>query len=149
MNHRMLLLVFGFFLLFIAGAVILQSVQPGKTLDSTTTQQPTPVVSTTQLANPASVNCQKQGGNLVIKTQPNGQYGVCYFEDNMACEEWALYRGQCPKGGVKTTGYDTQAQIYCAWRGGKTLAVPNATCTLPDGTVCGDEAYYNGTCPTQ
>ena len=98
------------------------------------------------LANPASVNCTSVGGNLVIQTDPNGQYGLCYFEDNRACEEWALFRGDCPVGGVKTTGFDTDAQKYCAWVGGKTLAVPNAVCTFPDGSTCPDDAFFNGTC---
>lgn len=98
------------------------------------------------LANPASVNCAKEGGTSVIMNGPNGQYGLCQFEDDQACEEWALFRGQCPVGGVKTTGYDTIEQKYCAWVGGKTLAVPNAQCTLPSGKTCSDTAVYNGTC---
>lgn len=99
------------------------------------------------LPNPASVNCAKQGGTDTIETLNNGaQYGLCQFEDNMACEEWALLRGQCPKGGVKTAGYDTMGQKYCAWLGGKTFAVPNSKCTLPNGKVCPTEALYNGTC---
>jgi putative hemolysin len=99
------------------------------------------------LPNPASQNCIAQGGTLQIKTLPNGaQYGLCNFEDAYACEEWALYRGQCPPNGVKTTGFTTEAQRYCAWLGGQTLAVKDATCTLPSGKVCPDEALYNGTC---
>lgn len=102
----------------------------------------------TTLANPASVNCENQGGNLVIKKMGNGgEYGLCEFEDNQACEEWALYRGDCPVGGVKTTGFDNVEQSYCAWIGGQTLAVQNAQCTLPDGTVCSDHDLYNGLCP--
>lgn len=100
----------------------------------------------TTLANPASVNCNNEGGTTIIKDGPNGQYGLCEFEDNMACEEWALYRGDCPVGGVKTTGYDTIQQMYCAWVGGETLAVANPNCKLPNGTICTDEAVYNGTC---
>lgn len=104
--------------------------------------------SSTSLANPASVNCEKVGGTNKIMTMGNGgQYGLCYFEDNMACEEWALMRGECPVGGIKTTGYDNVQQSYCAWIGGKTLAVANSTCTLPDGKVCSTAALYNGTCP--
>lgn len=102
--------------------------------------------STIGLANPASENCAKVGGTTSIQEGPNGQYGLCEFGDNMACEEWALYRKECPVGGVKTTGFDTKPQMYCAWVGGKTLAEPNATCTLPSGKVCSDEALYNGTC---
>lgn len=108
-------------------------------------KQPSPTKTT--LANPASVNCKKVGGNLLIETKPDGsQYGLCDFGDNMQCEEWALYRGQCPVGGIKTTGYDTTAEKYCAWVGGKTLAVTDAKCTLPNGHVCADDAAYNGTC---
>ena len=113
-------------------------------------QQPAPATGGTPsagIANPASVNCKDKGGTLVIKPDPNGgQYGLCYFEDNRACEEWALFRGDCPVGGVKTTGYDTDAQSFCAWSGGSTLAVPNAVCTFKDGSTCLADAFYNGTC---
>lgn len=120
--------------------------------EQTKKSQPAPTDQTSQsnseLANPASVNCEKLGGNLEIKENGSGgQYGLCMFEDNMACEEWALFRGECPVGGVKTTGYDNIQQMYCAWSGGKTLAVENATCTLPGGQVCPVNEYYNGTCP--
>ncbi len=102
---------------------------------------------TSTLANPASENCAKVGGTLVLQQRGDGgSYGLCMFEDNMACEEWALYRGQCPVGGVKTTGYDTVDQRYCAWLGGQTVAEENASCTLPSGNVCRDDALYNGTC---
>lgn len=100
-----------------------------------------------QLANPASVHCKEKGGETIIQTNgTGGQYGLCMFEDDMACEEWALFRGNCPVGGVKTTGFDTIEQKYCAWSGGQTLAVENATCTLPGGKICSDEAFYSGTC---
>jgi len=99
------------------------------------------------LSNPASVNCTEQGGQLVMKTRGDGgQYGLCQFGDNQACEEWALDRGECPKGGVKTTGYDNIQQSYCAWIGGQTLAEKAAKCTLPSGQVCGVDALYNGKC---
>lgn len=101
----------------------------------------------TQLANPASVNCKNVGGNLVIqKRGDGGEYGLCYFEDNRACEEWALFRGDCPVGGVKTTGFDTVDQNYCAWSGGQTFAVPNSVCTFKDNSTCPTLAFYNGTC---
>lgn len=100
-----------------------------------------------KLANPASENCAAKGGTTSIQTRGDGgQYGLCMFEDNYACEEWAMMRGDCPVGGVRTTGFDNTAQMYCAWLGGKTLAEENATCTLPGGKVCDDNALYNGTC---
>ncbi len=102
---------------------------------------------TTQLANPASVNCLKLGGTLSIETRGDGgQYGLCHFEDNRACEEWALLRGDCPYGGRKTTGYDTVDQNYCAWSGGETFAVPDSICAFKDGSKCSTLDFYNGKC---
>ena len=101
----------------------------------------------TQMANPASTNCLKVGGNLKIaKRGDGGEYGLCYFEDNRACEEWALMSGDCPLGGVKTTGFDTIDQSYCAWSGGQTLAVPNSLCIFKNGSKCLTVDYYNGKC---
>lgn len=98
-------------------------------------------------ANPASVHCEEVGGTLTIKKNgAGGEYGLCEFEDNMACEEWALFRGECPVGGRKTTGYDTIDEMYCVWLGGETLAVQNAQCTLPSGKTCSTQAVYHERC---
>jgi putative hemolysin len=57
------------------------------------------------IANPASVNCINKGGRLSIqKGVDGGEYGICIFEDNSQCEEWALFRGECSAGGKKVTG---------------------------------------------
>jgi hypothetical protein len=106
------------------------------------------------MANPASVNCEKQGGTLTIETNPTGgQYGVCTFEENRQCEEWALLRGECPVGGLKVTGYATDAARYCAITGGAYAMTGNSgaadetgACTLPDGTVCDAAEHYAGGC---
>jgi len=97
------------------------------------------------LANPASANCEAQGGKLEIKDKANGQYGICYFEDNRQCEEWALFRGECPKGGLKITGYENDAQIFCAITGGQVDMQKNI-CTTVKNEKCDIEAYYNGGC---
>ncbi len=106
------------------------------------------------MPNPASQNCEAQGGSLTIEERGDGgQYGVCSFADNMQCEEWALMRGECPVGGVKVTGYATPAARYCAITGGAYTATANAgqadeqgTCTLAGGTQCDASEYYNGKC---
>ena len=107
-----------------------------------------------KLANPASENCAAVGGKLSIENRTDGEkYGVCLFEDNRQCEEWALLRGDCPVGGVKVTGYVTEAGRYCAISGG-TYAITGSngasdeqgTCTLKDGTQCNAWDYYNGKC---
>jgi putative hemolysin len=115
---------------------------------------PAPAQPVPNMANPASVNCEKQGGKLSIRKRPDGgEYGVCLFEDNRQCEEWALMRGECPVGGVKITGYVTQAAQFCAITGGEYKVTANSnteqeqgTCTLKSGKTCDAVAYFAGTC---
>ena len=38
------------------------------------------------------------------KAEGGGTYGVCVFKDNKQCEEWALFREECPLGGVEVGG---------------------------------------------
>ena len=107
-----------------------------------------------QLANPASVNCTQQGGTLTIERRPDGgEVGVCVFTDNYQCEEWALLRGECPKTGLRVTGFATPAGRYCAITGGRysVVSAPGATsergiCSLPNGASCEADAFYAGTC---
>lgn len=123
--------------------------KPAVTPTTATTDATTTTATTTpaKIANPASTNCLEKGGKLVIeKRGDGGEYGLCYFEDNRACEEWALLNGRCPLGGVKTTGFDNIEQKYCAWSGGATVAEPKAICTFKNGQKCPVEEYYNGTC---
>ena len=102
------------------------------------------------IANPASANCIAKGGKLEMRTNKNGQYGVCLFEDNRQCEEWALMNGKCPEGGVKVTGYDTDAEIYCAITGGQVggrVGTATPMCKRFDGTLCNAQANLDGECP--
>ena len=130
-------------LVFLAGCRAPASIPPP------TTKAPEPGI-----ANPASENCIKQGGTLsIVERGDGGQYGICMFEDNRQCEEWALLRGDCPVGGLKVTGYFTEAARYCAITGG-TYAITGesntdneqGTCTFKNGAVCDVWAYYNGVC---
>lgn len=120
---------------------------------ATATVEPVATTTGSTLANPASENCIAQGGTLAIETGPAGQFGVCYFEDNYQCEEWALLRGDCPVGGLRVTGYVTDAARYCAISGG-TYATTGATtgdgqeegtCTM-NGVTCDVFAFYDGSC---
>jgi putative hemolysin len=106
------------------------------------------------IANPASTHCADVGGRLAIDKTPSGaEYGVCMFEDNRQCEEWALLRGECPVGGRKITGYVTAAARYCAITGGRYDITASSgadneqgTCTLASGKVCAADEYLNGEC---
>jgi uncharacterized protein len=82
-----------------------------------------------QGANPASQNCVAQGGKHTVERWNGGEFGVCLFEDNRQCEEWALLRGRCPKGGIRVTGYATQEERFCAIRGG-TFTAGSLGCLL-------------------
>lgn len=87
------------------------------------------------LPNPASQNCVAKGGTLQMAKRGNDEvYGICIFTDNRQCEEWAMFRGECPIGGVKITGYLTPEGIYCALKGGQVLENETA-CQLPSGEV--------------
>ena len=106
------------------------------------------------LANPASVNCEEKGGKLEFRDRSElGQYGVCVFEDNRQCEEWALLGGECLEGGVKVTDYVTEAAVYCAITGGEYAGTGNSgaadeqgTCTLKNSTTCDVWEYFGGKC---
>nr|WP_284507262.1 DUF333 domain-containing protein [Caballeronia sp. ATUFL_M2_KS44] len=54
-----------------------------------------PPTSQTGRANPASVNCVREGGTLQIVDTADGQIGMCRLPGGQSCEEWALLRGQC------------------------------------------------------
>jgi hypothetical protein len=113
-----------------------------------------PVASMQNLANPASKNCAKQGGKLAILKRGDGaEYGVCVFADNMQCEEWAMFRGDCPVGGVKVSDYLTQSAQYCIITGGKyQIAGSNktnqeqGTCSFKNGNACDVWEYLTGKC---
>lgn len=99
---------------------------------------PSGVKPETRIANPASVHCIRSGGKLVIRrNKDGGEYGVCVFEDNRECEEWALFRGECPVGGLDVKTFTTDDPFkYCAVIG--TIDIPDARYTgkgTPDPIV--------------
>jgi putative hemolysin len=62
-------------------------------------QSPAPATPSSNLANPASVNCEQKGNRLEIRTAADGsQVGICIFPDGSQCEEWAFLRGECGPG---------------------------------------------------
>ncbi|MFH0701054.1 MAG: DUF333 domain-containing protein [Candidatus Woesearchaeota archaeon] len=49
----------------------------------------------TQISNPASTYCIEHNGTLEIKTNAEGQYGICHLQNGKECEEWAFFRNEC------------------------------------------------------
>lgn len=97
------------------------------------------------ISNPASVYCENQNGTLEVKAKSNNsQYGICIFENNYQCEQWALYYDECPIGGVQITGYETESEKYCAITGGEVIYDDEIIlCLLYDGSkYCTVNDYY-------
>jgi len=70
----------------------------------------------TNIANPASVYCEKQGGKVEIITASDGsQSGNCVFPDGSKCDEWTFFRGECNAGeniNTSTTSTTVAWQTY-------------------------------------
>lgn len=78
---------------------------------------PTPLSTPTELnfnqTNPASAFCLKQGGQLVLRRDSaNNVYGVCIFEDNTECDEWAYFRHECGPGDFAVAPTPVQHPTY-------------------------------------
>lgn len=99
------------------------------------------------VASAAYSKCVNNNGFVTTARRgTSGYYQVCNFADDMNCELYALYNGQCPVGGVKTIGYSTTAQVFCALRGGTPQGSENGQCKMPDGKVCSTASVYSGSC---
>jgi hypothetical protein len=135
-------------------------------LSACSTQTPQPVTATatqdtTNMANPASVYCQEQGGKIEIRAAQDGsQYGVCVFKDDSECEEWAYYRGECKPGDMDVAppptttpaGIANPASTYCVEQGGTSEirtaedGSQSGVCKFPDGSECDEWAFFRGEC---
>lgn len=47
-------------------------------------------------ANPASMNCIQQKGVLQIEHTSQGEVAYCLLPSGKRCEEWDMFRGNCP-----------------------------------------------------
>lgn len=149
-NHSIMKKILWTILLFIILWWCIRSVkQKSDRLDFWSTKDTTENWET--IANPASINCLDNGGTLEMRANKKGQYGVCMFEDNRQCEEWALMHGDCPVGGLKITGYENEAEVYCAiaWGELSWVGTPTPMCKRVDGTWCNAQANMDGDCPNQ
>jgi len=135
-------------------------------LSACSAQTPQPVIATATLdtidiANPASAYCEEQGFKVDIRTAQDGsQYGVCMFEDNTECEEWAYYRDECKPGDMDVApaptatpaGIANPASTYCVEQGGASElrtaedGSQSGVCSFPDGSECEEWAFFRGEC---
>jgi uncharacterized protein len=125
----------------------------------------TPAGDNANMANPASVFCEKNGGKLEIQTDASGnQVGMCIFNDGSSCDEWAYFRGECKPGGVTVAptseaagiggnaNMANPASVFCEQNGGKLEIQTDASggqigmCIFNDGSACEEWAYTRGEC---
>jgi len=100
------------------------------------------------LANPASTFCSENGGQWKTWNNNVGEGGVCYYSESRQCEEWAMFRGECPVGGADLSAYtDNKSKQYCLMVGG--TVVDDNDCTLPSGTTCNLVELLSGVCLAQ
>jgi len=114
---------------------------------------------TIQMANPASVFCKENGGDLTIVTADDGsQSGICTLKGGTKCDEWAYFRGECP---AKQTCSEAQkaAEIctmeyapVCGWFN-QSIKCFKYPCAMTYGNKCqacaADNVEYwtEGKCP--
>lgn len=102
-------------------------------------------VAPTTLANPASEFCAENGGQWKTWNNAVGESGICYFSELRQCEEWAMYRGECPVGGADLSEHlNNKANQYCLMVGGKIMNEED--CSLPNGTICNILELHRGIC---
>ena len=86
---------------------------------------PCPESKTAQIANPASVYCEQNGGKSEIRTAINGsQSSYCKFDDGSECDEWAYFRNECGNKNAdwhtyKNNEYGFEITFTDAWKGYK------------------------------
>ena len=64
------------------------------------------------IANPASVYCEQNGGTLELRQDASGGVaGVCVFPDGSECDEWAYFRGECKPADPTPAEVPTSAPV--------------------------------------
>lgn len=102
------------------------------------------------MANPASVFCEEQGGKVIIKDGENGQVGYCQLADGTEVEEWEYFRqhnNEEEQTAESTIGMANPASVFCEEQGGKTITKDGAdgqysVCQLADGTEVEEWEYF-------
>jgi len=116
--------------------------EPLINMDETVGVENTKDKGSTSLANPASVYCEENEGELEIVTNTDGsQIGMCQFE-NYACEEWVYMNSGCTieedaekiKGALIAKGLDlTDMQVVITKHLGKYIGGGVVPVSAPAG----------------
>ncbi len=119
---------------------------------------PTPDPTFLHVKNEASEYCTSQGGALKIEKNRQGkEYGVCVFppKDGVegVCEEWALYKNKCPRGGLRIKSKVSDVVRYCVIAGGEYVGGmiddqgnDKGKCYFYPKTECDIYDFFSGVC---
>ncbi|MHB8831439.1 MAG: putative hemolysin [Patescibacteria group bacterium] len=65
----------------------------------------------TALSNPATIYCLQQGGKFTMQKSLDGSTeGLCTLSDNITCDVWAYYKGDCPAGSKRKVETSTSTK---------------------------------------
>lgn len=96
------------------------------------------------MPNPAAVACLKAGGSLTDEESAIGGTN-CVFPDGKICNQWALFRGECPAGGVRLPENISFEERACLLSGGHYQSSQNQ-CKTPEGKTCPGDAFLARDC---
>ena len=80
-------------LIFTGFALLLSACATVVAPDADTAQDNSP---SARMANPASLNCLQQNGKLQTVKTSQGETTYCLLPSGKKCEEWDMFRGNCP-----------------------------------------------------
>lgn len=72
-----------------------QNINQPVNLNINTNQPATP---SAEIANPAAVKCEEDGGVLESYQTADGKAALCIFDDNSICNQWDYFKGDCQPG---------------------------------------------------
>jgi len=140
-----------YLVILICLALLMTFCAPPPATEAPTSLPPAATEVKSGIANPASVYCKEQGGQLEIRDGDGGQSGYCIFLDGSECEEWAYFRNECAPGGAPKPNMANPASVYCKEKGGQ-LEIRDGDggqsgyCIFPDGSECEEWAYFRNEC---
>ena len=106
-----------------------------------------------EIANPAAVNCEENGGTL------NLEEWLCMFDDGSYCEEWAYQRWECQPGEIIYNTVEiwmpNPAAVYCAEQGWESVINEDEewnqywVCRFADWSEVDEWEYYRANNPVE
>lgn len=127
-------------------------------------KEQTSSVENAEIANPASVYCEGNGGTLQIETGEDwSQSWICMFEDGSYCEEWSYFRWECQAGEIIYNTVEEEpvmwianpASVYCVEQGWESIIMEDEewnqywVCRFADWSEVDEWEYFRANNPAE